>query len=382
MHGGIGTFTQIMARGLVRAGNEVRVVGVYSADEPAAAYEEDQGVRVWRLKEPQMRFGWIVARIRQYRLVASWVREGHCDLLESPDYSGWIAGWPRLPIPVILRAHGSLTNSARILRRPIHPIGHLLEVLGYRRADAWVAVSRYAGDLTAKLFGLRFGPSAILYNPVDVLPPITPFSSRNRTMVVFTGTVTRGKGIVTLFNAWPMVKQRFPKAELHLYGKDGSAPGERMNDFLIDCVPKDLHDSVKFHGHVPRSELIRSLKAARVAVFPSFVEAFAMAPLESMACGCPTIYSKRGSGPEVIKDGIDGLLVDPGDASELAESIIAVMNNDDLAKRLSEQGRERVKRNFSLADLLIKNEALFDAVSRSFRKPLLGTDAPAKNGGG
>jgi glycosyltransferase involved in cell wall biosynthesis len=199
-------------------------------------------------------------------------------------------------------------------------------------------------------------------------------------MVVFTGTVTRGKGIVTLFNAWPMVKQRFPMAELHLYGKDGSAPGERMKDFLINCVPKDLHDSVKFHGHVPRSELIRSLKAARVAVFPSFVEAFAMAPLESMACGCPTIYSKRGSGPEVIKDGIDGLLVDPGDASELAESIIAVMNNDDLAKRLSEQGRERVKRNFSLADLLIKNEALFDAVSRSFRKPLLGTNVPAKNG--
>ena len=69
--------------------------------------------------------------------------------------------------------------------------------------------------------------------------------------------------------------------------------------------------SVRFHGAVPHPVVLSALASARVAVFPSFAEAFGLAPLEAMAHACPTIFSRRGSGPELICDGRDGLLVDP-----------------------------------------------------------------------
>ena len=72
-HGGIGTRYRILCRHLVAAGHEVRVVGAYPRDYPAPDYEEDEGVRVWRLREGAGRFGWVGAWRRQYRRVRAWI---------------------------------------------------------------------------------------------------------------------------------------------------------------------------------------------------------------------------------------------------------------------------------------------------------------------
>jgi glycosyltransferase involved in cell wall biosynthesis len=289
-------------------------------------------------------------------------------LVESPDCYGWIAGWPRLSAPLVLRAHGSLTYYAHELQQHVDPVGHRLEAWAYRRADAWVAVSRHTAEQTATLFNLRPSPTAVLYNPIDVPDKVPPMDQRQRDHVVFTGTLTRKKGVVPLIDAWPAIKQRSPRAELHMYGKDGGCGegGETMESFLVRRLPVELQNSVKFHGHVPRTKLISALSMARVAVFPSFVEAFAIAPLEAMACGCPTIYSKRGSGPEVIQHGRNGLLVDPDQPSEIADRIVEVLTDDTLARQLGDKGREHVRQNLTLENLLKKNEAFFRAVISSF----------------
>ncbi len=66
-------------------------------------------------------------------------------------------------------------------------------------------------------------------------------------------------------------------------------------------------------------------------MFPSYAEAFALAPLEAMAAGCPTVYSQRGSGPELIENNRDGLLVEPDQPGEIAETIIRVLEDNNLA---------------------------------------------------
>ncbi len=93
-HGGIGIFTQILARALVGAGHEVRVVGIYPPACPSPEFEDDHGVRVWRLREPVCRFHWVVARFHLYRTVSQWARREEIDLVEVPDYEGWAACWP------------------------------------------------------------------------------------------------------------------------------------------------------------------------------------------------------------------------------------------------------------------------------------------------
>jgi len=345
----------------------VLVAGVYPHAYPAPAYEEDQSVRVWRIQEPSTRFGWVTARMQLYRLIRSWVRARECELVECPDCYGWIAGWPKLPVPLVLRAHGSLTFYAHELQQHVDPIGHRLEAWAYRRANAWVAVSRHTADLTTKLFNLKSGPNAILYNPVDIPSEVPPFKSRHPGKVVFTGTLTRKKGINALFDAWPMVKERYADAELHVYGKDGGAEnGDSMQNYLLNRSPEALHNSIEFHGHVRRENLIQALGTARVAVFPSYTETFGLGPVEAMACACPTIYTKLTCGPEIVNDGVDGILIDPDQPREISQSILAVVMDDMLAQRLSAAGRERALRSYTLAHLLPANETFFAGVINSF----------------
>jgi glycosyltransferase involved in cell wall biosynthesis len=91
------------------------------------------------------------------------------------------------------------------------------------------------------------------------------------------------------------------------------------------------------------------------------------APLEAMALGCPTVYTKRGSGPELIRDGRDGLLVEPSRPEEIADSIVRLLTDDDLARRLGSNGRDRVIRSFSLRRVAKKNEAFFQACIEAFK---------------
>jgi glycosyltransferase involved in cell wall biosynthesis len=115
------------------------------------------------------------------------------------------------------------------------------------------------------------------------------------------------------------------------------------------------------------------LQHARAAVFPSFVESFALAPLEAMACGCPTVYTSRVSGPELICDGEDGLLVDPAHPEQIAAAIGRLLADDDLANRLATAGRRRIEEHFSMAAFLPRNEAFYRQCVENYRRQKNGT---------
>jgi glycosyltransferase involved in cell wall biosynthesis len=357
LHGGIGTFTQLLGRGLKRSGHEVRVVGVYGPGTTGPRYQEDEGVKVWRLAEPARPGGWISARYALFRMVRDWSRRGEIDFVEAPDWAGWTAGWRHLGVPVIARLHGSASYFAAELGETVPPVLRWLERAAVRRADFRCSVSQYTARRTAALFDLA-GIDAVLYNPVE-LPGRDRAGNRSTHRVVFSGTLTAKKGILTLLRAWPAVLAEVPGAELHLYGKQcPHQSGDRGNRHLTEALATTGPTVVR-HGHVERLELLRALSEARVAVFPSYAEAFALAPLEAMACGCPTIYSRRGSGPEVAEDGREILLVDPDRPDDVAQAIVRVLTDDALAARLGEGGLDVIKRRFSMETLVRENEAFY-----------------------
>lgn len=367
-HGGIGTMTQLLARVLVEAGHQVRTIGIYSPAYPAPDYEEDHAVRVWRLREPGRRLGWMRARLQIYRMIERWSKEQNIDLIEAPDYQAAIAGWRPLPVPVVVRLHGSGSYFADEMRQSTSRFTFWMERAALRRADFWCSVSRYTADKTKALFALRSEPRAILYNPVETIAE-TRTMPRSSHRVVFTGTLIAKKGIVPLVNAWPRVVEVCEDAELHIFGKDGrTAGGGSMQAYLESLLEGRARERAHFHGHVARTEILQALQTARVAVFPSYAEAFAVAPLEAMACGCPTIYSKRGSGPELIDHGRNGLLVDPDQQEQIAEAIIRLLTDDELARQFEYAGRERIRQSFSLPILLRQNEAFYQSCLREFHE--------------
>jgi glycosyltransferase involved in cell wall biosynthesis len=119
---------------------------------------------------------------------------------------------------------------------------------------------------------------------------------------------------------------------------------------------------------VPRDAIFSALQQARAAVFPSYAEAFGIAPFEAMVRGCPTIYTAREPGPELVRDGIDGLLVDPDDPGAIAGALVRLLRDDALAADLGVQGRRRVLERYSSSVLLPQNEAFFARAVADFRR--------------
>lgn len=358
-HGGIGTMTRLLARALVKNGHQVRSVGIYPDWYHAPEYEEDQGVRVWRIPEAKHTFGWGFSRLALYKRLAGWVRSGEVDVIEVPDYQGWAAGWRPLAAPVVVRMNGTLAYFAAELHTRCSPIAYHLERASFRRADYTCSVSRYTAEKTERVFNMPLGQCAVLYNPVE-LPPQVVASAAPRNRVVFSGTLTAKKGIVSLVKAWPSIVKSMPDFELHVFGKDGkAADGGSMQNFLSSLLSNGSRSSVHFHGHVSREALFDAYRNAAAAVFPSYAEAFAIAPLEAMACGCPTVYSTRGSGPELLSTGREGFLVDPDEPSQIAQAVLSLAQNPEAARRMGEAGRLRVSQTFALDRLIAQNEEFY-----------------------
>jgi glycosyltransferase involved in cell wall biosynthesis len=199
----------------------------------------------------------------------------------------------------------------------------------------------------------------ILLNPV-LVPDPSDQPPRTRREVVFSGTLTYKKGVVPLMAAWQRVAARSTEAELHLYGKDGrTTDGRSMLEHLLSLCDEPARARIHFHGHVSQQVLYAALRRARVSVFPSYAEACGLAPLESMACACPTIAGSTTSLPELLEHGRDALLVDPDQTAALADAILSLLADDDLARRLGEAGKCRVRDTFSMEVLLPQNEAFY-----------------------
>ena len=235
-HGGIGSLVQIQARALAGAGHQVRVVGTYGQDYPAPDYGEDGGVKVWRLRLPAYRAGWLKARWDLYRLVRRWCDRREVDLIEVPDYGAPAAGWPRLPVPVVVRLSGSASFFRSEMGRRPGRTAFVLERASLRRGDYVCSESRYLAEKTRELFRRAADVDAVIYNPVEIPGPASV--ERAQRYVMFAGTLTRKKGIVSLIRAWPRVGEECPGAELHVWGKDGQTDeGGSMEKFLRSQIP-------------------------------------------------------------------------------------------------------------------------------------------------
>ena len=96
-----------------------------------------------------------------------------------------------------------------------------------------------------------------------------------------------------------------------------------------------LDSRVEFRGSVPRSEVLRLFRAADASLLPSAWENFPHTVVEALAVGCPVIATAVGGVPEVVRDGENGILVEPGDPTALAAAITRFFTDRDLRERLS-----------------------------------------------
>jgi glycosyltransferase involved in cell wall biosynthesis len=157
--------------------------------------------------------------------------------------------------------------------------------------------------------------------------------------ILYVGRVessSRWKGLGVLLEALRVVADSVPSARLDVVGD-----GDDLARLRRRAAELGIADRVEWRGRVPHDRLPAFYQRAAVTVLPSLTEAesFGMCLVEAMACGCPVVGSAVGGIPFVIRDGHDGLLVDPGDPRALAAALVTVLSDGDAARRLGAAGR-------------------------------------------
>lgn len=383
-HGGIGTSVRLLARQMAKLGHNVVVAGLYRPGYGGEDEFDDEGVKVYRfrrgfdfkllddeasfvsrfvirlLKDSGLLEQDIKKSLAAYKIKLEEIISRHqVDIAEMPDYNDYIRfcksyiPFPKLSAPVVVKMHGSITYFNSESGRPTPRHIFRMEQTILSQAAAASAVSEYTAVKGAEYLAYDRGIQ-VLYNGIDTDIPGVDVGE-NSVQVVFTGTLAAKKGIYQLVKAWNIVHKSIPEARLVILGK-----GSQQK--VIAYLDANAAGSVVFRGHVPTAELYNYLKSSAVSIFPSYAEAFALAPLEAMACGTAVINSNRTSGPELIAHEIDGLLVDPDDIHQIAEAIIKLLKNPDIKEKLTRNGREKVKAKFDIKKSAEDNLRLYQKV--------------------
>ena len=195
-------------------------------------------------------------------------------------------------------------------------------------SDHVVACLVDAGVPRHRVLKIPYGADPKLFRR-DATPRID-----DRFRVVFVGRIGRRKGVPDLLEAWRRLA--LPNAELLLVG-DAHEEGRRLL--------RRYQGLYRFAGPQPRHEVRRFLQQGDVFVFPSLAEGSALVTYEAMASELPVITTPNSG--SVVRGGIDGLLVDPGDVDGLCERIRFLHDRPDARRSMGAAGRDLIARHYT-----------------------------------
>jgi glycosyltransferase involved in cell wall biosynthesis len=213
-----------------------------------------------------------------------------------------------------------------------------------RRARRLIAVS---GSLERQLRDQGFGPDVVreVPNGVPTSEPHRRERAPGEELVIGTIALFRPrKGIEVLLDALARLRSTGVPARLHAVGPFETREYEKSVMHLARTL--GVQSAVDWAGF--RSDVAAEFARMHVFALPSlFGEGMPMVVLEAMAAGLPVVATRVEGVPQVVRDGQDGVLVDPGDADGLAAALQRFARGDVDALALGDSGRERQRRHFS-----------------------------------
>ena len=232
-----------------------------------------------------------------------------------------------------------------------------------RGATVWVAVSSAlqraivaAGVPSSRVRRVPNGVDTRRFTPGDRCAARTQLGMAAAGLrVVFAGRLEEVKSLPTLLAAWRAVVDKVPDATLDLVGEGSLASALRA-----ECRRLDVEDSVFFHGR--QADVAPYFRAADCFVLPSRVEGLSNTLLEAMAVGLAVVGTRVSGTEDMVEDGVNGVLVEPGDADALAAAIVGVLVDPERAATLGRRACADVRRRCSL-------EAVTDAYVDLYRSP-------------
>jgi phosphatidylinositol alpha-1,6-mannosyltransferase len=265
----------------------------------------------------------------------------------------------RAPPIVSFVYHAELPNLSRMRRWSL------------RRSNVIVAISEFAACEAQRVLGTDC-PIALCrlglfpeYDQWVQSPPKTPPIMTGRRCILIVGRMvdgSRDKGHEALIRAMPSVAQAVPDALLVIVGR--GADELRLRRL---CQQLGVESHVHFAGYVPDQELPDYYRAADLFAMPSFGEGFGLVYLEAMYHSKPCVAGNLDAAREVVADGDTGILVTPGDVSQIQSALIRLLSDRELAWRMGAAGRRRYENHFTYGSFTARLRRALDGIRDVFQ---------------
>jgi glycosyltransferase involved in cell wall biosynthesis len=290
-----------------------------------------------------------ISDLRSVQRVADAIRASRCEVVHAHHrYSSTL-----VPVAARLAARPSVCTLYSLPHKGggRDALKEQLCASSASRSRALIFVSEAALEQFAARYRRR--PSwRVLHSGVD-LETWSPGSGRmprklripdGAPVVSIAGALRAPKGHALAIAAWHSVLSRIPEARLLIVGD-----GPEKATLRQQVQRAGLHERVLFAGRIDdERERVDIVRASQVTLLPSYGEALPMALIEASACARPVVATDVGGVREVVRDGISGILIPPGEIAAISDSLIGLLQDPNLGAQMGQAGRSLVQERFDM----------------------------------
>ena len=227
-----------------------------------------------------------------------------------------------------------------------------------RRADCLVAL---CGQAVAEARAQGFSENRIVVIPNGVdASRFRPVPSREHSYrrIVYAGGLKATKGVDVLIDAFAGLRQEHALLGLDIFGS-----GPLQESLHEKAVQLGISADVRFHGVV--ADIERYLDSSCIFVQPSLVEGMSNVILEAMAAGLPVVSTRTGAAVEIIRDGVNGLLVDAGSSEQIRDAIVRIVSDEDFAQRIGMEARATIASTYAIEIVAERYRELYQSMIKT-----------------
>ncbi len=252
-----------------------------------------------------------------------WKLRGHDLIVAQTVYHGLLACLFAPGTPLIVENHGDLSQRNKWIAKFVMSRAAGIRAVSDSTLKQFLPLAgKYPWSRRESLMIETF-PA---WTDIDLfMDAYTKYKKPGERIILYAGEIARHKGLDVLFNAFRLLRD--PDATLIVVGK---AQPRNLNYLATLALRRNAENlRISFEQFMPQEQLARRMAQADVVVVPSLREGYGRVAVEAMATGTPAIASAVGGLPEIVKTGVTGFLVEPGDAEQLAHWIEYVLSNPD-----------------------------------------------------
>ena len=383
--GGLEVHGKLLCERLVEMGHNVTIISTNHPEK--TEFEERKGIKLYYLQNTifgSKRRGWKTASIKKFIELD---KIHHFDVIFSMSASisrGLIAAVRKRKSPLIIISegpeitflisefnqvlyHGSgFRNLTKIFLAFLYY--YFFWEFAFRKCDAVITVSRemthtikkwhFVGK--EKIFTVNNCAETSLFYPDQAQRERTrkelAITDKEKVLLFFS-SITRQKGAHLLIKALQGILKTDDQVKLMVVGN-----GDYLSDAKQLVRLLGLEAYVIFTGFASRKKSPHYINASDIFILPTLrMEGMPFSVLEAMACQKPVIASRIGGIPSIIDDGVDGLLIPPGDIPELTEKTLFLLNNKNFADKLAKNARRKIIQKFNVNNMVEETVRIFES---------------------